>query len=50
MGRMPQVTARDLIRFLKAQGFEEDRQAGSGGSARAAEVDELGLSQGLDIR
>lgn len=29
MGRMPQVTARELIRFLKAQGFEEDRQSGS---------------------
>jgi predicted RNA binding protein YcfA (HicA-like mRNA interferase family) len=29
MTRMPQVTARDLIRFLKAQGFVEDRQSGS---------------------
>ena len=29
MGRMPQVTARELIRFLKAQGFEEERQSGS---------------------
>lgn len=29
MTRMPQVTARDLVRFLKAQGFEEVRQAGS---------------------
>ena len=29
MTRMPQVTARDLIRFLKAQGFIEDRQSGS---------------------
>lgn len=26
---MPQATARDLIRFLKAQGFVEERQAGS---------------------
>jgi len=26
---MPQVTARDLIRFLKSQGFIEDRQSGS---------------------
>jgi predicted RNA binding protein YcfA (HicA-like mRNA interferase family) len=26
---MPQVTARELIRFLKSQGFVEDRQAGS---------------------
>jgi predicted RNA binding protein YcfA (HicA-like mRNA interferase family) len=26
---MPQVAARDLIRFLKAQGFIEDRQNGS---------------------
>jgi predicted RNA binding protein YcfA (HicA-like mRNA interferase family) len=29
MMRMPQVTARDLIRFLKAQGFVEERQSGS---------------------
>ena len=29
MSRMPQVTAQDLIRFLKSQGFVEDRQAGS---------------------
>ncbi|HEU4504419.1 MAG TPA: type II toxin-antitoxin system HicA family toxin [Nitrospira sp.] len=29
MGRMPQVTALDLIRFLKTQGFKEDRQSGS---------------------
>ena len=29
MIRMPQVTARDLIRFFKAQGFVEDRQSGS---------------------
>jgi predicted RNA binding protein YcfA (HicA-like mRNA interferase family) len=26
---MPQVTARELIRFLKSQGFVEDRQSGS---------------------
>ena len=26
---MPQVTSRDLLRFLKAQGFIEDRQSGS---------------------
>jgi predicted RNA binding protein YcfA (HicA-like mRNA interferase family) len=26
---MPQVTARELVRFLKAQGFVEDRQSGS---------------------
>ena len=26
---MPQVTARELVRFLKAQGFAEDRQSGS---------------------
>ena len=26
---MPQVTARDLARFLKSQGFVEDRQSGS---------------------
>ncbi len=29
MSRMPQVTARELVQFLKAQGFEEDRQVGS---------------------
>lgn len=29
MNRMPQVTARDLVRFLKAMGFVEDRQSGS---------------------
>lgn len=29
MSRMPQVTSRDLIRFLKAKGFVEDRQSGS---------------------
>jgi len=29
MTRMPQVTARDMIRFLKAQGFVEERQTGS---------------------
>jgi predicted RNA binding protein YcfA (HicA-like mRNA interferase family) len=29
MGRMPQVTARELIRFLESQGFIQDRQTGS---------------------
>jgi predicted RNA binding protein YcfA (HicA-like mRNA interferase family) len=29
MSRMPQVTARELVRFLKSQEFEEDRQTGS---------------------
>jgi predicted RNA binding protein YcfA (HicA-like mRNA interferase family) len=29
MARMPQVSSAELIRFLKAQGFEEDRQTGS---------------------
>ena len=29
MPRMPQVTARDLVRFLKSQGFVEDRQSDS---------------------
>lgn len=29
MSRMPQVSARELVRFLKGQGFKEDRQAGS---------------------
>jgi predicted RNA binding protein YcfA (HicA-like mRNA interferase family) len=26
---MPQVTAREIVRFLKSQGFVEDRQTGS---------------------
>ncbi len=29
MTRMPQVSARDLVRFLKSQGFAEHRQSGS---------------------
>lgn len=29
MARMPQVSARELVRFLKAQGFAADRQSGS---------------------
>ena len=29
MSRMPQVNARELIRFLKSQGFVEDHQSGS---------------------
>jgi len=29
MSRLPQVTARELVRFLKSQGFIEDRQSGS---------------------
>ena len=29
MPRMPQVTAQELVRFLKARGFVEDRQSGS---------------------
>ena len=29
MSRMPQVTAQELVQFLKAQGFVEDRQSGS---------------------
>ena len=29
MSRMPQVTARELVRFLTSQGFDHDRQAGS---------------------
>jgi predicted RNA binding protein YcfA (HicA-like mRNA interferase family) len=28
MSRMPQVTARELVQFFKAQGFAEDRQRG----------------------
>ena len=34
MSRMPQVTARELVRFLRAQGFEPDRQAGSHATLR----------------
>ena len=29
MPRMPQVRARELVRFLKSRGFVEDRQSGS---------------------
>ena len=29
MGRMPQVTAREIVVFLTAEGFIEDRQSGS---------------------
>lgn len=29
MTRLPQLTARELVRFLKSQGFVEDRQTGS---------------------
>lgn len=29
MPRMPQVTARDLVRFLRKQGFVPERQEGS---------------------
>ena len=29
MSRMPQVTAREVVRFLKRQGFVEERQQGS---------------------
>jgi predicted RNA binding protein YcfA (HicA-like mRNA interferase family) len=29
MSRMPQVKAHEIVRFLKARGFVEDRQTGS---------------------
>ncbi|MGH6896827.1 MAG: type II toxin-antitoxin system HicA family toxin [Geminicoccaceae bacterium] len=29
MARMPQVSARELVRFLRSQGFVEDRQSGA---------------------
>jgi len=29
MGGMPQVSAQDIVRFLKSHGFKEDRQSGS---------------------
>jgi predicted RNA binding protein YcfA (HicA-like mRNA interferase family) len=28
MSRLPQVTARELVRFLRAHGFVDDRQSG----------------------
>ena len=28
MSRLPQLTARELVRFLKSQGFSKDRQSG----------------------
>ncbi len=34
---MPQVTAAELVRFLKSQGFVEDRQQGSHVTFRQAE-------------
>jgi len=29
MSRLPQITSREMVRFLKARGFVEDRQSGS---------------------
>ena len=29
MSRMPQIRGQDIVRFLKSQGFVEDRQRGS---------------------
>ena len=29
MARLPQISAQQLVRFLKSQGFIEDRQSGS---------------------
>ena len=29
MSRLPQIAAREMVRFLKAKGFDEDRQSGS---------------------
>lgn len=34
--RMPQISARELIAFLKKQGFVEDRQSGSHRTLRHA--------------
>ncbi|MCC5875178.1 MAG: type II toxin-antitoxin system HicA family toxin [Candidatus Sumerlaeia bacterium] len=34
---MPQVTARELVAFLKKQGFTEDRQTGSHQTLRHVE-------------
>ncbi len=29
MSRMPQITAQELVRFLRKEGFADDRQSGS---------------------
>jgi predicted RNA binding protein YcfA (HicA-like mRNA interferase family) len=29
MSRLPQIKAADLVKFLKSQGFKEERQSGS---------------------
>ncbi len=29
MSRLPQIKTAELVRFLKSQGFEEERQSGS---------------------
>jgi predicted RNA binding protein YcfA (HicA-like mRNA interferase family) len=52
MTRMPQVTATELLRFLKAQGFIEDRQSGSHLTLRHEErrvTITLPLHRGADI-
>lgn len=43
MTRMPQVTARDLVRFLKSQGFAEHRQSVD---LPGSEADKYRLSEG----
>ena len=49
MGRMPQVTAHDLIRFLKSHGFIEDRQSGSHLTLRH-EGRKVSVGRGLAVR
>jgi predicted RNA binding protein YcfA (HicA-like mRNA interferase family) len=57
--RMPRVTAREIVQFLKAQGFVEDRQTGShltlwhperGVSATVPVHTGVDLGRGLAIR
>ncbi len=59
MSRMPQVSARELIAFLKKRGFIEDRQAGShltlwhGESCRSVTIpvhSGCSLGRGLAVR
>ena len=58
MARMPQVTARELVRFLKSHGFAEQRQSGSqlkllhagrGVSVTVAVHTGVGIGRGLAV-
>lgn len=53
MSRMPQVTARELVSFLRAQGFVDDRQSGSSPYVVAPKTERVGhhpRSHGLCFR